>query len=340
MRLRRACPRPQNDGHGPALKFSGVVHRYRSIVALDHLDLEVSRGETLALLGPNGAGKSTAISILLGLQRPQEGEVSVLGTDPRSAMASGAVGAMLQVGGGSGLPHGVKVGDLVAMTSRLYRRPSPVSRTLARAGLTDLADRPTQRLSGGQAQRVRFALAIAGDPELVFLDEPTIAMDVEGRRSFWAMMRSFSQEGRTVVFATHHLDEVAAVADRIVVMRRGTVVANGCASTIKAAVPTRRVRFASPGADPARLRELDGVDAACLHGSQVVLDSLDADATVRALVSSGVAFSDIEVTGADLEQAFVALTGDLAVAQTVDDAMARRQAGTPGATIPLSETAR
>jgi ABC-2 type transport system ATP-binding protein len=165
-------------------------------------------------------------------------------------------------------------------------------------------------------------------------------MDVEGRRSFWAMMRSFSQEGRTVVFATHHLDEVAAVADRNVVMRRGTVVANGCASTIKAAVPTRRVRFASPGADPARLRELDGVDAACLHGSQVVLDSLDADATVRALVSSGVAFSDIEVTGADLEQAFVALTGDLAVAQTVDDAMARRQAGTPGATIPLSETAR
>jgi ABC-2 type transport system ATP-binding protein len=340
MRLRGACPCPENDGAGPALRFSGVVHRYRSIVALDHLDLEVSRGETLALLGPNGAGKSTAISILLGLQRPQEGEVSVLGTDPRSAMASGRVGAMLQVGGGSGLPHGVRVGELVTMTSRLYRRPSPVPRTLARAGLTDLADRQTQRLSGGQAQRVRFALAIVGDPDLVFLDEPTIAMDVEGRRSFWAMMRSFSQEGRTVVFATHHLDEVDAVADRIVVMRRGTVVANGAASTIKAAVPTRRVRFASPGADPARLRELDGVDAACVRGSEIVLDSLDADATVRALVASGVAFSDIEVTGADLEQAFVALTGDLANAHTVDDAVARRRSGTDSALAPVTETAR
>jgi ABC-2 type transport system ATP-binding protein len=307
--------------------FSGVVHRYRSLVALDRLDLEVARGETLALLGPNGAGKSTAISILLGLQRPQEGKVSVLGTDPRSAMASGKVGAMLQVGGGSGLPHGVKVGDLLAMTSRLYRHPPPVAHTLERAGLADLADRQTQRLSGGQAQRVRFALAIVGDPELVFLDEPTIAMDVEGRRRFWAMMRRFSQEGRTVVFATHHLDEVDAVADRIVVMRRGTVVANGGASTIKAAVPTRRVRFASPGADRARLRELDGVDAACVRGSEVVLDSLDADATVRALVASGVAFSELEVTGADLEQAFVALTCDLADAQTVADAVARPATG-------------
>jgi ABC-2 type transport system ATP-binding protein len=292
-------------------------------VALDHLDLEVARGETLALLGPNGAGKSTAISIVLGLQRPQEGEVGVLGTDPRSAMASGKVGAMLQVGGGSGLPHGVKVGDLVSMTSRLYHRPAPVQDTLERAGLTGLADRPTQRLSGGQAQRVRFALAIAGDPELVFLDEPTIAMDVDGRRRFWAMMRRFSEEGRTVVFATHHLDEVDAVADRIVVMRRGTVVANGPASTIKAAVPTRRVRFAARGADPARLRELDGVDAACVRGSEVVLDSLDADATVRCLVASGIAFTDIEVTGADLEQAFVALTSDLVDAHTVDDAVAR-----------------
>ena len=320
----RPRPHPPAPAPGqPALRFRGVVHRYGRLVALDGLDLDVDRGETLALLGPNGAGKSTAIAIVLGLQRPQEGEVSVLGTDPRSAMASGRVGAMLQVGGGSGLPHGVKVGELVAMTAQLYRRPAPVWRTLERARLTELADRPTQRLSGGQAQRVRFALAVAGDPELVFLDEPTVAMDVEGRRSFWAMMRGFSAEGRTVVFATHHLDEVDAVADRIVVMKRGTVVANGPASTIKAAVPTRRVRFASSAADPARLRELDGVDAASVRGSEVVLDSLDADATVRALVASGVAFSDIEVTGADLEQAFVALTGDLAATHTVADAVAR-----------------
>jgi len=306
------------------VRFCSVVHRYRSVVALDHVDLEVARGETLALLGPNGAGKSTAISILLGLQRAQEGTISVLGTDPRAAMVSGKVGAMLQVGGGSGLPYGVKVGDLVAMTARLYRHPADVARTLARAGLTGLADRQTQRLSGGQAQRVRFALAIAGNPELVFLDEPTVAMDVEGRRSFWAMMRGFAGEGRTVVFATHHLDEADAVADRIVVLRKGAVVANGAASTIKATVATRRLRFVSEGADPARLREFDGVDAASVRGSEVVLDSLDADATVRSLVASGMPFSDLEVTGADLEQAFVALTCDLANVQTVDDAISNR----------------
>jgi ABC-2 type transport system ATP-binding protein len=329
------CGVPSRSGDadsGPAVRFSSVVHRYRSLVALDHVDLEVARGETLALLGPNGAGKSTAISILLGLLRAQEGTVSVLGTEPRAAMMSGKVGAMLQVGGGSGLPHGVRVGELVTMTSRLYRRPAAVEHTLARAGLTDLADRHTQRLSGGQVQRVRFALAIAGNPELVFLDEPTVAMDVEGRRAFWAMMRGFAGEGRTVVFATHHLDEADAVADRIVVLRKGAVVANGAASTIKATVGTRRLRFVCSGADPARLRELDGVDAACVHGSEVVLDSLDADATVRSLVTSGITFSDIEVTGADLEQAFLALTCDLAEVQTVDEAIAGRVPGTRSGT--------
>jgi len=287
----------------------------------------------VALLGPNGAGKSTAISILLGLQPAQEGSVSVLGMDPRTAMVSGMVGAMLQSGGGSGVPHGVKVGELVRMTSRLYRHPAPVDRTLARAGLSDLADRPTQRLSGGQAQRVRFALAIAGNPDLVFLDEPTVALDVEGRRAFWAMMRGFAGEGRTVVFATHHLDEADAVADRIVVLRKGAVVANGPASTIKATVATRRLRFVSAGADPARLRELDSVDAASVRGSEVVLDSLDADATVRSLVASGVAFSDLEVTGADLEQAFVALTSDLATVRTVAEAIAARSPGTRRAAV-------
>ncbi len=326
MGLRGGSDRPGDVHCGPALCFSGVEHRYRSVVALDNLNFEVARGETLALLGPNGAGKSTAISLLLGLQRTQSGAVTVLGTDPHTAMASGKVGAMLQVGGGSGLPHGVKVAKLVTMVSKLYRRPAPVARTLARAGLTQLADRHVHRLSGGQAQRVRFALAIAGDPELVFLDEPTVAMDVEGRRSFWDMMRGFAGEGRTVVFATHHLYEADAVADRIVVMRKGTVVANGAASTIKAAAPTRRVRFVCPNADVARLRELDGVDTACVRGSEVVLDSLDADATVRAVVAAGVAFSDISVTAADLEQAFMALTCDLVKAETVDDAVSGRVA--------------
>ncbi|MGH9171276.1 MAG: ABC transporter ATP-binding protein [Acidimicrobiales bacterium] len=335
MSPRCGASRPGGADDSPVVRFSDVVHRYGRLLALDHLGLAVQRGETLALLGPNGAGKSTAISLLLGLQRLQEGELRVLGTDPRTAMVSGRVGAMLQVGGGSGLPHGVKVGELVAMTSRLYRRPAPVEHTLGRAGLTQLADCQTHRLSGGQAQRVRFALAIAGDPDLVFLDEPTVAMDVEGRRAFWSMMREFAGEGRTVVFATHHLDEADAVADRIVVMRKGSVVANGAASMIKAIVATRRVRFVSERADPGRLRELDGVNAACVRGSEVVLDSIDADATVRALVAAGLAFSHIEVTGADLEQAFMALTCDLVKAQTVDDAVTSARAGAQAAGVEL-----
>jgi len=329
MRLRQGSSAECDNDERRALRFRQVVHRYGSLVALDHLDLDVDVGETVALLGPNGAGKSTAISILLGLQHQYEGAVTVLGADPRTAMASGRVGAMLQVGGGSGLPNGVKVGELVSMVANLYRHPAPVGRTLSRAGLTELADRQTQRLSGGQGQRLRFALAIAGDPELVFLDEPTVAMDVEGRRSFWSMMRDFAREGRTVVFATHHLDEADAVADRIVVMRRGTVVANGPASAIKAVVATRRLRFVLPHAEAAVLCELDGVDEATVRGSEVVLDSLDADATLRALVHQGISFSDIEITGACLEQAFVALTSDLAGATTVEDAVARAAPGAP-----------
>ena len=320
-----------NDAE-PALRFRGVVHRYGKLIALDHLDLEVAKGETVALLGPNGAGKSTALSLVLGLQHQQLGEIAVLGSNPKTAMRSGRVGAMLQVGGGSGLPHGVRVGDLAAMTTKLYRSPAPIARTLARAGLTDLVHRQTQRLSGGEVQRVRFALAIAGDPDLIFLDEPTIAMDVEGRRSFWSMMRSFAVEGRTVVFATHHLEEADTVADRIVVMRKGQVVANGPAATIKAAVRTRRVRFVARGADLVMLRDLDGVDAAAVRGTEVVLDSLDADATVRALVASGLGFSDLEVTGADLESAFVALTAGVVVAWPGDDAhLPSRVAGERGA---------
>ena len=169
----------------PALRFEDVVRRYGARVALDHLSLHVARGETVALLGPNGAGKSTTISLFLGLLRPDAGSVQVLGTSPRQAVADGRVGAMLQTGSGSGLPPGVRVATAIQMVRQLYRRPASFDLTVERAGIGGLLGRHTHRLSGGQAQRVRFAAAIAGDPELVFLDEPTAAMDVESRRSFW-----------------------------------------------------------------------------------------------------------------------------------------------------------
>lgn len=292
----------------PALCFAGVSHRYRRHRALDLLDLEVARGQTLALLGPNGAGKSTAISILLGLVTPEEGSAEVLGLPPRRAVAQGRVGAMLQTGTGSGLPPGVRVRDVVRLARRLYRSPATFGVIVDRAGIGTLLDRRTGQLSGGQAQRVRFALAIAGDPEIVFLDEPTAAMDVEARRTFWKMIRSLGEEGRTIVFATHHLAEADQVADRVVVLNHGHVVADGPGATLKAAVTSRQVRFVVDRPDPAVLDALDGVTDVLVRGTTVTLDSLDADASIRALVLAEVAFRDLEVTGAGLEEAFIALT--------------------------------
>ena len=290
------------------------MRRYGRRVVLDHLDLEVSRGETVALLGPNGAGKSTTIALLLGLLRPHEGEVEVLGTTPRRAVAEGRVGAMLQTGPGGGLPPGVRVASALRLVQGLYRRPAPFDQVVERAGVANLLDRQTQRLSGGEVQRVQFAMAIAGDPELVFLDEPTAAMDVTSRRSFWTMMREFGEEGRTVLVATHHLEEADRIADRVVVVNHGRVVANGPGATLKAAVATRQVAFVSDRPDVVLLDELEGVTDVRVRGTCVTLDSLDADATVRALVGAGVGFRDLEVTGAGLEEAFVALTARRLVA--------------------------
>ena len=290
------------------LSFRGVRHRYGTRVTLDQLDVSVARGETVALLGPNGAGKSTAISLLLGLLRPHAGKVMVLGTSPRRAVSQGRVGAMLQTGSGSGLPPGVRVDSVLRLVRRLYRHPAPFDATVERAGISTLLDRQTHRLSGGQAQRVRFAIAIAGDPELVFLDEPTAAMDVSGRRAFWQMIRRYGEEGRTIVFATHHLEEADQNADRVVVINHGRVVADGPGATLKAAVVARRVRFVCSDPDRKLLDSLEGVTDVEVHGTGVVIDSFDADATVQALVHHRIGFKDLEVTGAALEDAFMALT--------------------------------
>jgi ABC-2 type transport system ATP-binding protein len=267
----------------------------------------VRRGETVALLGPNGAGKSTAVSILLGLRKPDAGSVAVLGVTPRSAVASGSVGALLQ---SAGLPQGVKVREVVQLIRDLSPHPAPMSEVMAKAGLQSIAERRVDGLSGGQAQRVRYALAIAGKAEVLFLDEPTVGMDVETQRDFWKDMREHASDGRTVLFATHYLHEAESVADRVVVLRSGRVVADGAPSTIKAAAGHKSVRFTLLDAEPAVLRGLAGVEEVEIHGTSVVLDTRDADATVISLVKGGIAFKDIEVTGADLEEAFLALTAE------------------------------
>ena len=298
-------PCPERE---PALRFSSVTHYYGERRALNDLHLTVTRGQTLALLGPNGAGKSTTISVLLGLVHPRFGHVEVLGRSPKDAVASGRVGAMLQTGSGTGLPPGVRVVDVVSLVRRLYARPAPLDLVIDRADIATLLYRRTDHLSGGQAQRVRFALAIAGNPEVVFLDEPTAAMDVEARRTFWKMIRALGDEGRTTVFATHHLAEADQVADRVVVMHHGQVVADGPGATLKAAVATKQVRFVSDRPDVDLLNSLEGVTDAQVRGTTVTLNCLDADASIRALVRFGVAFRDLEVTGAGLEEAFLALT--------------------------------
>ena len=291
-----------------AVDFDGVSRRFGDTRALDDVSVAIEAGETVALLGPNGAGKTTAIGIMLGLLEPSSGRAATLGMAPHDAVRSGRVGAMLQ---SAGLPPGARVGELVDLARALYPAPSPRDAVLERAGLTALVNRRAETLSGGEAQRVRFAFAVAGDPDLVFLDEPTVAMDVEARRAFWEDMRRFAAEGRTVLFATHYLDEADHIADRIVVLDHGRIVGDGSPAELKATVTERVVRFALPTADAAGdavLAGLPGVLRVERHGASLSLPTTDADATVRGLVAADVAFRHLEVAGADLDAAFLALT--------------------------------
>jgi len=254
---------------GLAVTFRDVVKVYHpDIRALDHVSFDIDRGETVALLGPNGAGKSTAIDTMLGLRAPTSGEVRVLGGQPAAAVAAGRIGGMLQTGG---LPEGAKVGELVGLFRQLYRDRRPAAELMRLAGIADLGDRRVERLSGGQTQRVRFALALAGDPELLFLDEPTAALDVEARRNFWRSVAKISEQGTTVLFATHYLDEADANASRIIVVNHGRVIADGTPSQIKAYTANRTLRFTTPAPDPAQLLRLPGVADVLVNGDAVTV---------------------------------------------------------------------
>ncbi len=269
--------------------------------------MSVSRGETVALLGPNGAGKSTTIDMMLGLSRPDAGEVTVFGKPPRQAVDMGMVGAMLQTGE---LIRDLSVREVISLVASLYPKAMPVEEILSVAGLSEVAGRRTQKLSGGQTQRVRFAVALVPDPQLLVLDEPTVAMDAQGRRDFWGAMREYAASGRTVLFATHYLEEADANADRAVLMAQGVVVADGPTTEIKARVGTRSIRATLPAAHATDLARLPGVSTADRRGDAIVLRCSDSDAAIRALLSRYPAARDIEITGAGLEEAFLELTAD------------------------------
>jgi ABC-2 type transport system ATP-binding protein len=292
------------------IHLHGLVKTFASphgpVRAVRGVDIAIAPGETVALLGPNGAGKSTTIDMLLGLMPPDAGTVSLFGGTPEQAVADGRVGAMLQTGS---LLRFLTVRELVAMMASLYPRPLDVDEVLGLCGLQPTAQQRTEKLSGGQAQRVRFACALVSNPELLVLDEPTVAMDVEGRHAFWATMRAFASRGTTIVFATHYLEEADAFADRAVLMARGRVVADGPTTEIKARVGARTIRATLPGVELDALAQLPGVSAAERRGAAVTLRCTDSDATIRALVAAFPAASDIEISGAGLEEAFLELTG-------------------------------
>ena len=270
------------------------------------IDISVAPGETVALLGPNGAGKSTTIDMLLGLLDPDAGSVSVFGTEPKAAVDRGAVGAMLQTGA---LIRDVKVRELVEMMAALYPSPFSVDEVIERTGIAEIADRRTQKLSGGQTQRVRFAIALVSNPDLLVLDEPTAAMDVEGRHAFWSAMREFAAGGRTILFATHYLEEADAYADRVVLMAHGSIVADGPPNEIKAMVgseadPRHAARGLARGARASSRRRRTPIAAA----SRSSWPAATPTQAIRALLEAFPAARDIEISGAGLEEAFLQLT--------------------------------
>ncbi|WP_134732684.1 ABC transporter ATP-binding protein [Amycolatopsis nivea] len=290
-----------------AFRLTGLVKQFKQVRAVDGVSVAVRRGEVVALLGPNGAGKSTTIDMLLGLASPDEGSVRVFGGSPRAALDSGRLAAMVQNGF---LLRDVTPAELVELHRSMFENPLSAKEVYARAGIAEFAKRRCGKLSGGQLQRVRYALALTGDPELLVLDEPTAALDVDARREFWASMHEFTAAGRTVLFATHYLAEAEDYADRVVLMRHGKVVADGAVDEVRANVSGRVIRALVQGARPEALAALDGVARARVQGDRTELACTDSDLAIRALITAFPQASSIEITSAGLEEAFLALTSD------------------------------
>ena len=296
----------------PAVQLAGVTKKFRTsdgpVVAVNDIDLEVPRGQIMAFLGPNGAGKTTALDMVLGLTEPTAGTVQVNGQAPRQAVRAGRVSAVLQSGG---LLRDLSVVETVRMIASTFDHPMPVDEVLAKAGIAKLAGRKVSKCSGGEQQRLRFALALLPDPDLLILDEPTAGMDVTARREFWDTMRADADSGRTVVFATHYLEEADSFAQRIVMMAAGQIVADGTTTEIRARASGRTVsaRLDEAGTEAAlaQLRSTPGVHSAAIEQGRVQVHAADSDAIALALLTY-LGGTDLEITSGSLDQAFVALT--------------------------------
>ena len=290
----------------PPARVVGVTRRYAEVTALDDVSLDVPAGQLLGLLGPNGAGKSTLLQLLCGLRRPTSGRVELFGLPPTEPAARRSLGMTPKE---TGLPPTLRVGEVVDVVAGHFAAPVPTADLLERFGIADLRRRQTGGLSGGQKRRLAVALAFVGRPRLVLLDEPTTGLDVDARHDLWAAVREYHREGGTVVLTSHYLEEVEALAERVVVVDRGRVLVDGTLDEVRAAVPSRRVRLRAD-APP----ETAGADVTRVvsEGDRHELWTTDADDLVRRLVLSGSDFRDLEVASASLEEAFLALTAGAA----------------------------
>lgn len=281
--------------------LSGVTKKYGEITALNNVNMGVRAGELLAVLGPNGAGKTTAVRLMLGLSSPLSGKVAVFGRDPRSASARGRIGAMLQV---AKVPETLKVKEHIDLFRSYYANPLSMQAALEAAGLEGLQDRLFGALSGGQKQRVLFALAICGNPDLLFLDEPTVGLDITTRHLIWQQIRKLVQQGRTVVLTTHYLEEVDALADRVIVLNHGSIVAEGTSAEIKSRTAQRKIRCATTLrlGDIERIAQVSGVFE---QESRVEILTAEVEPVLRELFILDPNLTGLEVTNSTLEDAFL-----------------------------------
>jgi ABC-2 type transport system ATP-binding protein len=292
-----------------AVDRRGVRKSFGSVQAVRGVTLAIGSGEVMAFLGPNGAGKTSTIDMILGLSRPAAGAVEVYGMAPRQAVRQGLVSAVMQTGG---LLKDLTVAETAQYTASLFAVSRPVGEVLERAGISAIGGRRVGKCSGGEQQRLRFAMALIPDPQLLILDEPTQGMDVGGRRGFWKAIGDDAASGRTIIFATHYLEEADAYADRIVLISKGQIVADGTAAEVKGLASGRTIRATLPGADAAALRAIPGVNGVDVRGDTVLIRSSDTDSVARRLLTQTLA-RDLEITARGLEEAFIALTGDGAV---------------------------
>ena len=301
-----------------AVQLEHVSKNFGKVQALKQVSFKVEPGEVIAFLGPNGAGKTTAISLMMGLRSPDSGTATIFGRDPRDPQNRSRIGAMLQE---SDVPSTLKVREVVDFIGRAYSNPLTVTKALEMADLTELANRPAANLSGGQKKRLAFALAVIGNPDVLFLDEPTAALDVEARRGFWEQVGTFTRSGKTIILTTHYLEEADAIAERIVVINAGEIVAQGTPAAIKARVGGKIVRFKSPGFPAGTLEatmlEKLPISRSSINAETVELYTLEPEQVLRELFIRNVPMSDLEVRGGGLEEAFVQITNSQSQNPTV-----------------------